>query len=176
MIDNWNILWFGRKLECVADTFLTYSVEYQTFSTLVKYNHLVWFEYTNFHTLINASLPTRVLYILAWGAMSADRDWVTTDLGWRLLSPIPPFRYFLKFSALSKHALGIEYHLYIWQVLPQLICDDTYQIWMWFEESNMYFCHMENFVYGQINERRFSNPHPWSFSIWRMIYFLWLSP
>ena len=54
MIDNWNILWFGRKLECVADKFLTYSVEYQAFSTLVKYNHLVWFEYTNFHTLINA--------------------------------------------------------------------------------------------------------------------------
>ena len=32
---------------------------------------------------------------------------------------------------------------------------------MWFEESNMYFCHVDNFAYGEINERSFSNPHPW---------------
>ena len=31
---------------------------------------------------------------------------------------------------------------------------------MWFEESNMYFCHVENFAYGEINERSFSNPRP----------------
>ena len=24
----------------------------------------------------------------------------------------------------------------------------------------MYFCHIENFAYGEINERSFSNPHP----------------
>ena len=36
---------------------------------------------------------------------------------------------------------------------------------MWLEESNMYFCHVENFAYGEINERSFSNPHPWSW--WR---------
>ena len=23
----------------------------------------------------------------------------------------------------------------------------------------MYFCHIENFAYGEINERSFSNPH-----------------
>ena len=39
-------------------------------------------------------------------------------------------------------------------------CGDTCQIWMWFEESNMYFCEIENFAYGEINERSFSNPHP----------------
>ena len=38
---------------------------------------------------------------------------------------------------------------------------------MWFEESNMYFCEAENFAYGEINERSFSNPHPWQ--IWRML-------
>ena len=65
------------------------------------------------------------------------------------------------FSALSKHTLAIEYHIYIWQVLPQLSCGDTCQIWMWLEESNMFFCHIENFAYGEINERSFSNPHPW---------------
>ena len=27
------------------------------------------------------------------------------------------------------------------------------------EESNMYFCHIENFAHGEINERSFSNPH-----------------
>ena len=25
----------------------------------------------------------------------------------------------------------------------------------------MYFCEIENFAYGEINERNFSNPHPW---------------
>ena len=48
---------------------------------------------------------------------------------------------------------------------PQLSCGDTCQIWMWFEESNMYFCETEIFAYGEINERSFSNPHPWSVSL-----------
>ena len=26
----------------------------------------------------------------------------------------------------------------------------------------MYFCEIENFAYGEINERSFSNPHPWT--------------
>ena len=82
-------------------------------------------------------------------------------LGWGLLSQFPPFRYFPNFSALSKQTLAIEYHVYIWQVSPQLSCGDTCQIWMWFEKSYMYFCHIENFAYGENNERSFSNPHPW---------------
>ena len=28
----------------------------------------------------------------------------------------------------------------------------------------MYFCEIENFAYGEINERSFSNPHPRSWS------------
>ena len=91
-----------------------------------------------------------------------------TALGWGLLSQIPLFCYFLNFSALSKHVLAIEYHVYIWQVLPQLSCGDTGQIWMWFEESNMYFCYVERFAYGEINEQSFSNPHPWFH--WCMCY------
>ena len=82
------------------------------------------------------------------------------DPGWGLLSQIPPFRYFLNFVALSKHTLAIVYYIYIGQVSPQLSCGDTCQIWMWFEEFNMYFCHIENFAYGEINEWSFSNPHP----------------
>ena len=30
---------------------------------------------------------------------------------------------------------------------------------MWLKESNKYFCKIENFAYGEINERSFSNPH-----------------
>ena len=30
---------------------------------------------------------------------------------------------------------------------------------MWFKESNGYFCKIENFAYGEINEQSFSNPH-----------------
>ena len=33
---------------------------------------------------------------------------------------------------------------------------------MWFRESSRYFCKIENFAYGEISERRFSNPHPWT--------------
>ena len=33
---------------------------------------------------------------------------------------------------------------------------------MWFEESNMYFCKIENFPYGEIKKQSFSNPLPWS--------------
>ena len=81
-------------------------------------------------------------------------------LGWGLLSQFSPFRYFPYFPLLSKQTLAIEYHVYIWQVLPQLSCGDTCQIWMWFRESNRYFRNIENFAYGEISERSFSNPHP----------------
>ena len=82
------------------------------------------------------------------------------EQGLRLLRRFPPFRYFPTFSTSPKYMLAIEYHFHIWQVSPQLRCGDTCQIWMWFEESNMYFCHVENFAYGEFNERSFSNPHP----------------
>ena len=88
---------------------------------------------------------------------------VLEEQGWGLLSHISPFRYFPIFSALLKHTLPTEYHIYIWQVSPQLSCGDTCQIWMGFIESNSDFCKIENFAYGEINERSFSNPHPRSF-------------
>ena len=75
-----------------------------------------------------------------------------TQQGWGLLNQFPPFRYFPNFSSLSKHTLTVKYHVYIWQVSPQLSCADTCQILMWFKESNMYFCKIENFAYGEINE------------------------
>ena len=83
---------------------------------------------------------------------------LSVALGWGLLSQFSPFRYF---PLLSKQTLPIDYHVYIWQESPQLSCGDTCLIWMWFKESNMYFCEIENFAYGKINERSFSNPHPW---------------
>ena len=85
--------------------------------------------------------------------------------GWGLLSQFSPFRYFPHFLLLSKQTLAIEYHVYIWQVLPQLSCGNTCQIWMWFRESNRYFCKIENFAYGEISERSFSNPHPCTVSM-----------
>ena len=84
------------------------------------------------------------------------------QLGWGLLSQFSPLRYFPHFPLLSKQTLAIEYHVYIWQVSPQHSCGDNCQIWMWFRESNRYFCKIENFAYGEISERSFSNPHPWS--------------
>ena len=83
------------------------------------------------------------------------------DLGWGLLSLFPLFRYFPDYSALWIHTLAIEYHIYIWQVSPQLSCADTCQIWMWLKEFNRNFSKVENFAYGECNEKSFSNPHPW---------------
>ena len=80
--------------------------------------------------------------------------------GWWLQSQFPSFCYSLNFSIMSKHTLAIEYNVYIWQVSPQLSCGDTCQIWMWFKESNRYFCKTEIFVYGKINKWSFSNPQP----------------
>ena len=79
--------------------------------------------------------------------------------GWGLQSQFPPFRYFPNFSASPKYMLAIVYHVHIWQVLPQLSCGDTCQIWMWCKQSNRYFDRIKSFAYGEINERSFSNPH-----------------
>ena len=105
---------------------------------------------------LNVLKTTKYLPLSTWTGSS-----ILDHLGWGLLSRFPPFRYFPNFSALSKHTLDIEYHVYIWQVSPQLSCGDTCQIWKWFKESNRYFWKIENFAYGEINERGFSNPHPW---------------
>ena len=103
------------------------------------------------------------------GYSNAIREHTRYALGWGLLSEFSPFRYFPHFPLLSKQTLAIEYHVYIWQVSPQLSCGDTCQIWMWFRESNRCFCKIENFAYGEISERSFSNPHPWSIA-WAMIF------
>ena len=107
----------------------------------------------------------------------------TTVLGWGLPSQFPPFRYFLNFSGSPKHTLGIEYHIYIYQVSMQLSCSDTCQIWMWLKESNKYFCKIKNFAYGEISEQSFSNPHTWrpnfisshfdSFGDWPLVVFIY---
>ena len=72
--------------------------------------------------------------------------------GWGLLSQFPSFRYFLNFLALSEYTLAIEYHVYIWQVSSQLSCGGTCEICTWFKEYKRYFCQIENFACGEINE------------------------
>ena len=84
--------------------------------------------------------------------------------------PISSVPLFSEILVMSEETLAIEYNVYIWQVSPQLSCGDICQIWLWFEKSNMYFCHIEYFAYGEINERSFSNPHPWSDE--RSLYFV----
>ena len=66
--------------------------------------------------------------------------------GWGLPSQFPPFRYFP--------------NVHIWRVSPQLSCGDACQMWMWLKKSNRYFCKIENYAYGAINKRSFSNPPP----------------
>ena len=107
-------------------------------------------------TYISILIYWHWLELLTWVAVCA----INIFQGWGLLSEFSPFRYFPHFPLLSKQTLAIEYHVYIWQVSPQLSCGDTCQIWMWFRESNRCFCKIENFAYGEISERSFSNPHP----------------
>ena len=87
---------------------------------------------------------------------------ISLQEGWGLLSQFPPFRYNANFSASPKYMLAIKYHGHIWQVSPQLSCGDICQIWMWYKEYNRYFGRIKNLAYGEINERSFSNPHPWT--------------
>ena len=53
---------------------------------------------------------------------------------------------------------AIVYHVHIWQVLAQLSCGDTCQIWMWCKQSNRYLDRIKTFAFGEINERSFSTP------------------
>ena len=64
-------------------------------------------------------------YSPLWGESTIP---FTKDQGWGLLSQFPAFPYFPNFSVLSKHMLVIEYHVCIWQVLPQISCGGTCQI------------------------------------------------
>ena len=85
---------------------------------------------------------------------------IKQNLGWGLLSRFPPFRYFPNFLTSPKYMLAIEYHIHTWQVSPQLSCGDTCQIWMGVKVCNKYFCEIENFAHGEIDERSFINPYP----------------
>ena len=84
------------------------------------------------------------------------------ETGVGLLSQFPPFRYFPNFSESQKHTLAIEYRVHIWQVSPQLRCGGTCQIWMWLKWSNRCIYKIEYSAYGEIKERSFNNPHPWT--------------
>ena len=114
------------------------------------------------HEKASENIVCKMTAILSRGDELSAKPGRGHYLGWGLLRRFPPFRYFPNFSTSPKHMLAIEYHVHIWQVSPQLSCGDTCQIWMRFKECNRYFCQIENFAYGEIDERNFSNPHPWT--------------
>ena len=107
------------------------------------------------HHVNTGSTVQRIVLITHLVTLCPSMIWVQ---GWGSLTSSVTL--FSEFSALSKHTLAFVYHVYILQVSPQLIRGDTCQIWMWFEESNVYLCHVEIFIYGEINEQGFSNPTP----------------
>ena len=111
-----------------------------------------------------------LLQCTPWLSNYTRRQEQSRDQMWGLLSPFSPFCYFPHFTFLSKQTLAIEYHICIWQVSPQLSCGDTCHIWLCFRESNRYFCKIENFGYGEISERSFSNSHPRQGQIWRLLF------
>ena len=91
------------------------------------------------------------------------------------ISPVPSFTKFFTMVKSWKHTLATPYHLYIWQVSPQLSCGDTCQIYRWFKEINRYFLNIENFPCGEISERSVSISPPkvqltealkWQIMVW----------
>ena len=61
------------------------------------------------------------------------------------VKPISTVSLFSEFFIIAK--THISYWIscvYIWQVSPQLSCDDTCQIWMWFKLSSRYCCKIAN--------------------------------
>ena len=76
-----------------------------------------------------------------------------------LLSQFLPFSYFSHFSSLSKHMWAIEIsRSYLTGVAAAQLRQHR-QIWAWFKGSCRCLYNIENFAYGEIFERRFSNPH-----------------
>ena len=85
----------------------------------------------------NRSRLLLLLFLTCWSKRNGNNySWTITchlllnmrcllEQGWGLLSQFPLFRYFPYLSGSWKHMLAIEYHLYVWQVSPQLSCGDT---------------------------------------------------
>ena len=90
---------------------------YHEIVRLYTVDHVMWF-----YGIAKSSLPAHPHL----SVFCTDVD--VYILGWGLLRQFSTFRYFPKFSAMSKHTLAIEYHVYIWQVSPQLSCGGTLQI------------------------------------------------
>ena len=63
-----------------------------------------------------------------------------THQGVGVTKPISSIPLFYQFFPSSMFVLPAKYHIHIWQVLLQLSCGDSHQIWMWFKESHIYFC------------------------------------
>ena len=91
-----------------------------------------WFRLQQNIKMYKISVAHWYIVIVTWylweGSIYHNHVLSFVVLGWGLLSQFPPLRYFPKCSALPKHTLAIEYHVYIWQVSPQLSCCGTCQI------------------------------------------------
>ena len=109
--------------------------------------HRLWFD--------TGSSNMTVIEVWSWFSVHRKCHYCS---GVGVTKPIAFVPLFSNFSSSPKYTLANEYHVHIWQVSPQLSCGDTCQIWMWCKESNRYG--IENFAYGELNERSFGNPHP----------------
>ena len=97
----------------------------------------VWFLHASLYSAVSLSHALESISALCFISDSSISTWpwltaiavfvnnMVRPSGWGLLSQFPPFRYFPKFSTSSKHTLTIDYHVYIWQVSPQLSCGGT---------------------------------------------------
>ena len=75
-----------------------------------------------------------MLPITGYGAIVCDCFALVTEV--RVTKPILSISLFSNFSVLSNSdLLLIEYHINIWELLPEVSCGDTRQIWMWHSKN-----------------------------------------
>ena len=95
--------------------------------------------------------------------------------GWGLLSQLPLFHHFPNFLALSKHTFTNEYHVCIWQVLPQLNCSGKCQYKWDKKKLRGTFTRSKILLTAKLTNS-FNNLHPWSAhlaELWGQVHVPW---
>ena len=80
--------------------------------------------YHSIHTISNQTPFLQILHIKPLQCIFCRPCGEASGQVWGLSSRFHRFRYFPNFSTSPKYMLATEYHVHIWQVSPQLSCDD----------------------------------------------------
>ena len=124
-------------------------------------------------------LTTRFIFPCSSGFFSLSLWWLHCS-GTGFTKVIFSVLLFSKFSGIVKRHVSYWNHVYIWQVSPQLICSDTCQIWMWFNECGSYFCKKKFCLWKNWQTELWQHPPQACFTLTKPIIWLpqwkWINP